>query len=65
VTKIHQSQQLTRWKGRDLTLADIARESGISHPTLISRYNAGARGDYLTRPVRARTVQQNLQQASA
>lgn len=51
----HQQAFTTRWAGRDMTLAEIAKDSGISLATISMRYKAGKRGGDLTMPVRKST----------
>lgn len=48
----HTNQRITRWRGQDLTLQQIAKESGVCASTIRQRYKAGDRGEHLTRPSR-------------
>lgn len=44
----HQQAFTTRWRGRDVTLTQIAAESGQPLQRISARYRAGKRGEELT-----------------
>jgi len=50
----HQQAFTTRWKGKDMTLVEIAAASSIPLTRITVRYRAGKRGDELTAPSRQR-----------